>query len=52
MAEKEEEDRRIREEKMLLFMQNRAARLLQRAYRSYRKRKARRGKKGKKGKKK
>lgn len=49
MKAKEEEENRIRDEKLILFMMNRAAALIQRAWRKMLK--ARKGKK-KKGKKK
>lgn len=49
MADKAEVDAKIREEKLLLFMMNRSARIIQRAYKKMmKKRKKKKGKKGKK----
>lgn len=50
MADKAEVDAKIREEKLILFMMNRSARIIQRAYKKMMK-KRKKGKKGKKGKK-
>lgn len=53
MAEKEEEYRKIREEKLLAFTQNRAAKVIQRAYRKLiKKKKKKRKRKNRKAKKK
>lgn len=55
MEEKEREECRVREEKLLLFIMNRAATIIQRAYRKLlakrKKKKGKGGKGGKKGKK-
>ncbi|KAG4071855.1 hypothetical protein HA402_006016 [Bradysia odoriphaga] len=50
MFDKAEVDAKVREEKLLLFMMNRSARIIQRAYKKMMK-KRKKGKKGKKGKK-
>lgn len=50
MADKAEVEAKIREEKLIFFMMNRSARIIQRAYKKMMK-KRKKGKKGKKGKK-
>lgn len=50
MAEKEIEDLRVREEKLVIFIMNRSARIIQTAFRQFlqQKKKKKKGKKGKK----